>query len=899
MRGGPPFMHVDPSRGGLTKRRIMQPLFMGALGFMISMSLVCFFAWEVRQEDNKRIDHLIQTEAKEITTLIQLDLRARLTAITRMADRWVASGGTERSVFQTDAENYVQDMIGFQAIEWVNPDFVVKWIVPLAGNEAAVDLNLAQEERRRLALEAARDNRGLTMTKPIDLVQGGKGFLTYSPLFLGERFDGFILSVFRYRTWLEHAMAQDNRTELLGETPQFAMSVHFAGETVLEMGGVASPNASPPAVASASVAGVEFSVAVQPTEQLLSNQVSVLPIVILFGGGSLAAMVGITIFLLLMSQASTQAAQVNEDRFRRVFDSSASGIALHDLSGRYLLVNDRFCELTGYSREELAHMNWRDLTHPDDIATTEAEDNTVLNRTQDRFTIEKRYIRKDGSVLWAHLSSTHLRDPEGRFNQILGSIADISERKEYEAKVMSTQAALEETVRNLQAAHRQIESEVARKTALSEELATARDTAEAANNAKSEFLAAMSHEIRTPMTGVMGFADLLLNDNLTKESSEKVRRIKESTQSLLMIINDILDMSKLEAGKMEIERIDFHAPSLIRDTLDIFRERLGGDGKKVDLSLHIDDDFPKGINADPTRVRQILVNLIGNAVKFTGEGEISVSATLEDAEDAAPALRIAVTDTGIGIPPETLDKLFSQFTQADASITRRFEGSGLGLSICKRLIDLMGGDIGVESKVGQGSTFWFTLPHIPARSTVSETLSGVSHRDDKYEIARPIKILVAEDNAVNQHLIDTFFTNLGHNVDVAENGLKAVEAHKAGSYEVILMDVRMPEMGGPEATRLIRRLEGDKSGIPIIALTADAMDNHMQEYIQAGMDACVAKPIDWTELVSTINSVLDEPVHTILLVQPDEEVQEEPEVGPEDTGQFDDLLAELNALGGD
>lgn len=893
-------MPIGPDRNGVWGKRQTRPLISGALGFLVSMSLVCFFAWEVFQEDNRRIRHIVQAEAREITNLIELDMKARLNAISRMADRWVATEGSGQIAFESDAANYITDMVGFQAIEWVNPDFIVKWIVPLKGNEAAVDLNLAREERRRLALEAARDDRGITMTKPIDLVQGGKGFLTYHPLFIDDRFDGFILSVMRYQTWLEHVLTLDNRDELLGSNPDFSMTVSFSGEPVIAIGGVAAQRNGGPATATAQVATAEIAVAVQPTESFLTAQRSFLPIGILLGGGSLAILIGVTIFLLLMARATARMAQLNEDRFRRVFNSSASGIALHDLEGRYLMVNDRFCELTGYNRDELASMNWRDLTHPDDVALTEAEDNTVLNREKDRFIMEKRYIRKDGKIIWAHLSSTHLKDADGRLNQILGSIADFTERKEYEGKVLKAQAELEETVRNLKAAHRQIEAEVARKTALTEELSNARDTAEAANRSKSEFLTAMSHEIRTPMTGVMGFADLLLNDDLTKESAEKVRRIKESTQSLLMIINDILDMSKLEAGKMEIERIDFHAPSLLRDTLALFKERSDGEGEPgggLTLSLEVDEEFPTGVNADPTRFRQILVNLIGNAVKFTGEGEVTVFARLQAGEGERPMLHIAVKDTGIGIAPDTLKKLFSDFTQADASISRRFEGSGLGLSICKRLVDLMGGEIGVESEVGQGSTFWFALPYIPATTKVTESLSGVSHREDRYEIARPLKILVAEDNAVNQHLIETFFTGLGHNVETVENGLKAVEALRNGDHEIILMDVRMPEMGGPDATRLIRRRGGDKSAIPIIALTADAMDTHMQEYREAGMDACVAKPIDWTELVSTINSVMDEPIHMIYQEEKPEEAPVE-DSGPEDTGQFDDLLAELNSLSG-
>jgi two-component system, sensor histidine kinase len=402
----------------------------------------------------------------------------------------------------------------------------------------------------------------------------------------------------------------------------------------------------------------------------------------------------------------------------------------------------------------------------------------------------------------------------------------------------------------------------------------ARDDAEVATVAKSEFLASMSHEIRTPMTGVMGFADMLLEDQLPKESKDKVYKIKDATRSLMRIINDILDMSKMEAGKMEIENIDFHLPSTIDDALALFEEkRMGGRAKTLVLSSELGDGFPIGVNADPTRIRQILINLIGNAVKFTERGSVTVEGSCESI-DGQEFVRIAIKDTGIGLKPESIDKLFSDFSQADASITRRFEGTGLGLSICKRLVEMMGGEIGVDSEFGKGSTFWFTLPYRKATSDVSETAMQSSSTAKSYKAVKPLHILVAEDNALNQQIITGVVTKLGHTIEMVEDGMAMVEAHERGSFDLILSDVRMPVMSGPDATRLIRRIEGDKASIPIVALTADAMEEHKKGYLDAGMDGVATKPIEISELALTIDEVMGQKIHVAVEVEVEPEVSE-------------------------
>lgn len=402
----------------------------------------------------------------------------------------------------------------------------------------------------------------------------------------------------------------------------------------------------------------------------------------------------------------------------------------------------------------------------------------------------------------------------------------------------------------------------ARAAEMTAELETAVAEAHSATLAKSEFLASMSHEIRTPMTAVMGFADMLLARPLPAEAREKVGKIKDATRSLLTIINDILDISKMEAGHLYVEEVDFHLPSLIAEVVDLFAEKRHAErSNDVRVVCRFDDNLPEGIRADPTRFRQIMINLIGNAVKFTEQGVVTVKASLVSPEIGGPHIRIDVEDTGIGIAPEAIDNLFTEFTQADASISRRFEGTGLGLSICKRLIEFLGGEIGVESELGKGSRFWFTMPYVPSNKPVVAGAALRSTAPVNFVSGQALKILIAEDNAIIQQVLIAIVNSFGHETDIANDGMELIDMHEAGDYDLILSDIRMPNVSGPEATRAIRAMNGEKASIPIIALTADVMEENKNGYLAAGMDAIVAKPVTPEELTAAIDNVMGKTFH--------------------------------------
>lgn len=368
-------------------------------------------------------------------------------------------------------------------------------------------------------------------------------------------------------------------------------------------------------------------------------------------------------------------------------------------------------------------------------------------------------------------------------------------------------------------------------------LATALAAAEAATLAKSQFLATMSHEIRTPMNGVIGMLDLLKAEGVTEKQAERLRVARQSADVLLVLLNDILDLSKLDADKVPIEAVPMSVSAVIGGVLDLFAPMI--EEKGLRLQRPPESDLAMHVVGDAVRIRQILSNLVGNAIKFTARGEITVGACY-DAD--RQALSVTVADTGIGITPDQLERLFEPFVQADLTTTRRFGGTGLGLSISRRLARLMDGEIHVTSVEGEGTTFEVVLPLRPA-DTSAERLSPASPPPIP-ENGEPLKILVAEDNAVNQMLITALLEADGHEITVAQNGAKAVAAVEKGAFDVILMDVQMPVMDGIEASKAIRAREDAKARLPIIAVTANAMLGDKEACLSAGMDDYLAKPID-------------------------------------------------------
>lgn len=389
-----------------------------------------------------------------------------------------------------------------------------------------------------------------------------------------------------------------------------------------------------------------------------------------------------------------------------------------------------------------------------------------------------------------------------------------------------------------------------------QQLAIALRAAEKAGKAKSAFLANMSHEIRTPMNGILGMLEMVLGDEQDSSKREKLEIAHNSAKGLLKVLDDVLDYSRLEAGELSIISQRYDLGKAVTEVTRLFQLR--AQQKGIELTSTLDADLPSRISGDEVRVRQVVSNFVSNALKFTEQGSIHVVVKCES-NDPEDRVRIEVRDTGIGIAERSLNKLFKRFSQVDTSTTRRYSGAGLGLVICKQLVDLMGGCIGVESEENKGSCFWFTLPIKDADIDPSEAMSSVVSAETSL-LGRSLKILAAEDNRVNKRVIEAMVSSLGHEITLVENGEQVLSALDTCSYDVVLMDIQMPVLDGLGATQKIRARSGSERDIPIVALTANAMKSDRDRYLAAGMNDYLAKPITRRQLTALFERLFVEGV---------------------------------------
>ena len=521
-------------------------------------------------------------------------------------------------------------------------------------------------------------------------------------------------------------------------------------------------------------------------------------------------------------QAALRRVAQSEARFRTMFAEAPLGIALIDSrTGRIDAVNDRFAAIAGRSREEMMASDWMRITHPDDVQA-ELDQMALLNAGEiSGFQMNKRYLKPNGAPVWIGMTIAPVTLKPGESPRHLCMIEDITERMRLDTA-----------------------------------LRVAKEAAEAATQAKSEFLAHMSHEIRTPMNAVLGLAQLLGREGLSDHQADMVARIQTAGQTLLGIINDILDFSKIEAGQLRLETRTFDLATVLHKLDSLLNPVAFTKGLALRITAPLTSPGP--VRGDPLRLEQVLVNLLGNAIKFTATGEVSLTVTALEplpgaAEHAGQRLRFAVRDTGIGMSPAALASLFQPFTQADAGISRRFGGTGLGLSISQRLVALMGGTIQVESAEGQGSAFGFELTFARAAALGKEVPTAPVSELPAGPRLSGQRILVVDDSPMNRDLVERLLILEGARVTLAADGQQAVQLLQTPTpaHDAVLMDVQMPVMDGRAATRVIRDRLGLRD-LPIIALTAGVLAEERQAIREAGVDAVLAKPLDLEELVAVL-----------------------------------------------
>ena len=695
------------------------------------------------------------------------------------------------------------------------PDMVVQLMVPLAGNEPAIGLDYRLNAQQAEAAERARRTRQVVLAGPLPLVQGGTGLVARLPVFVpdeagGERFWGLVSAVIDSERLFRASGLRDPalpiRIAVRGTDGLGDAGAVFIGEAALFE--------QQPVLAEVPLPQGSWQLAAVPVAGWPDHADDRAR---LRAGYAVLALLVLGAFVLLARalQAARQAGERAEAARRQVvavLDGAPDALLVLDDRGRIERANPPAEQLFDLPRSRLLG---QDLAH---VVPAHGLTDLVARaaRTDDR-PLERTGRRADGGEMALEIKLSPLQiDGEPR---VVAALRDVSARKAIEAELERHRHHLEEQVRQR-----------------TSQLAAAKEAAEAASVAKTLFLANMSHEIRTPLNAITGMAYLIRHAGVSDEQARRLDTLESASRHLLQVIDAILDLSKIESGRMELARVPVDPQALVDEVGAMLHDTVQARGLRWVGEVQV---APQPLRGDATRLRQALLNYAANAVRFTTSGQVRVRVSSADETETQLCLRVEVEDTGIGIDAATLARLFTPFEQADNTSTREHGGTGLGLVITRRLARLMGGDAGADSRPGEGSRFWFTAW---LDKDAAALQAAPPPAPEQRAVLPPCRVLLAEDDPVNRMIASFLLEDRGHRVDVAEDGEQAVAMAEATPYGLILMDMQMPRMDGLEATRRIRQLPAHRR-TPIVAITANAFDQDRQACLDAGMDDFVPKPI--------------------------------------------------------
>jgi len=800
---------------GVASLRITREIIQGALitgtiaivGILASLAL----AYSVdRDQTNGLLDHTNET-ASEIGALLARPVIFGGLALERMADRWVLNEGTQEENWRSDARTYVSDLPSLDSVVWLNADMERQWTEVARHTHANSHEELLDSQIRAVQLSRAGWDTQARVTPIMDGRDGDQRFMVIASLIYADgRHDGELL-------------AQFIMSDLVGELPEtiqehYQIQISENGIPVYSTFSADNEN-SYLSYSTVQLNGTEWNIKISPTDHEIGEFKTATPLITLFTGIIMSLLASGASYMAFLVRHQSKIMEASRERFQLALKASNDGIWDWDIASHIVIYSENYRRILGYSdindfpdTPEMAQKT----VHPEDLQRMSNALNLAVRGKKDYDEVY-RAIHKDGHVVWIRGRGI-VNNVRGRATRMTGAISDITE------------------------------------------LVEARERADIASQHKSDFLANMSHEIRTPLNGVIAMADLLSQDiSLTTEQYARTKTILDSGRNLLALLNDVLDLSKVESGKLDLVWEPMDILSVLDNASALWGPMMQPKG--LNLWVETEDVSHQHVMGDAMRLRQVLMNLVGNAVKFTAEGSITIRVSQHKNEGGRIQTRYDIIDTGIGISDEAQDELFQRYTQADGSVAQAFGGTGLGLSLCKSMAEAMGGEIGVTSTLGKGSCFWFTTiqpviedAEVKAKIAPSATEINFSDADE------PFRILIVDDVATNQVIAKAVLEKIvgrdNISITLAEDGVSAVSTASATAFDFIVMDIQMPTMDGVEATRLIRGNDGPNRQTPIIALTGDATMAERTHYLDLGFTDYMLKPIDQNRMRNILGRYL-------------------------------------------